>query len=483
MRRWTTLTLLAVLLAMSMGTPAPVAAAGGSSRRVNVTYFSGEVDWASTAIFWFGRIDRLQAGPPGRNYVDVRLAYTAEGLALFANVADYYTWFDTAATTATDLTGWDAIAIYLDTDGDAGSAPQTDDYRFISGLCVNNCGEGTYLRSARGNGSGWDTSWAPEWDAGTYAVWSDGGPNNNSVGMDYGWHTYMYLPWSALGRSGPPGQGEVWGLAVTLYDRDALPPAGAVAPQSWPVAAGGTSPATWGELHFGAASYNLRPVAADGTVTIRRGLGASVVEDAWVGGGGTCGGGHEGNPDSDNHGSDTSLYVENQELIADFPCFSRSYLRFGLDDIPAGKIIISATLTLHHWGGASSSAQPSYIQVFRADDGWEEDTVAWNTGPLAQENLPGTWVQTAISAPTWPYDAYTWDVSKAVGAAYVAGEPVTLALYSADTDFHSSKYLTSSEAGDWNAAGRPTLTVTYGHLTDIPRDHQVFLPLALRGLP
>jgi hypothetical protein len=31
--------------------------------------------------------------------------------------------------------------------------------------------------------------------------------------------------------------------------------------------------------------------------------------------------------------------------------------------------------------------------------------------------------------------------------------------------------------------GRPTLTVTYGHLTDIPRDHQVFLPLALRGLP
>jgi hypothetical protein len=194
-------------------------------------------------------------------------------------------------------------------------------------------------------------------------------------------------------------------------------------------------------------------VAADGTVTIRRGLGASVVEDAWVGGGGTCGGGHEGNPDSDNHGSDTSLYVENQELIADFPCFSRSYLRFGLDDIPAGKIIISATLTLHHWGGASSSAQPSYIQVFRADDGWEEDTVAWNTGPLAQENLPGTWVQTAISAPTWPYDAYTWDVSKAVGAAYVAGEPVTLALYSADTDFHSSKYLTSSEAGDWNAAG------------------------------
>jgi hypothetical protein len=121
--------------------------------------------------------------------------------------------------------------------------------------------------------------------------------------------------------------------------------------------------------------------------------------------------------------------------------------------------------------------------VFRADDGWEEDTVAWNTGPLAQENLPGTWVQTAISAPTWPYDAYTWDVSKAVGAAYVAGEPVTLALYSADTDFHSSKYLTSSEAGDWNAAGRPTLTVTYGHLTDIPRDHQVFLPLALRGLP
>jgi hypothetical protein len=188
-----------------------------ATRRVNVAYTSGDIDWTTAAIFWFGRIGRYQDGPPGSNYVDVRAAYTADGLALFANVADYWAWYNTAATSATDLTGWDAIAIYLDTDQGQEAAPQTDDYRFISGMCLSGEeGDSDYMRSARGNGSGWDTSWQPDWLAATYASWSEGGPNNNSVGMDYGWYTYIYLPWSALGLDGPPAQGEVWGLAATL---------------------------------------------------------------------------------------------------------------------------------------------------------------------------------------------------------------------------------------------------------------------------
>jgi hypothetical protein len=49
-----------------------------------------------------------------------------------------------------------------------------------------------------------------------------------------------------------------------------------------------------------------------------------------------------------------------------------------------------------------------------------------------------------------------------VAEAYAADRPVDLAIYGSDTDQHSSKYLTSSETGDWNVAGRPTLHVRWG---------------------
>jgi hypothetical protein len=37
-----------------------------------------------------------------------------------------------------------------------------------------------------------------------------------------------------------------------------------------------------------------------------------------------------------------------------------------------------------------------------------------------------------------------------------------MAIYESDTEQHSSKYLTGSEVGDWDAEGRPTLTVVWG---------------------
>jgi hypothetical protein len=37
-----------------------------------------------------------------------------------------------------------------------------------------------------------------------------------------------------------------------------------------------------------------------------------------------------------------------------------------------------------------------------------------------------------------------------------------LVLYAADGAYHSGKYFTASETGDWNAIGRPTLEVVLG---------------------
>jgi hypothetical protein len=82
------------------------------------------------------------------------------------------------------------------------------------------------------------------------------------------------------------------------------------------------------------------------------------------------------------------------------------------------------------------------------------------------ENVSRAWADpvTGCGTPSvpWPCFARTWDVSYAVAQAYAAGKPLRLALYEADSHYHSGKYFTSSNTEDWNAAGRPTLTVTWG---------------------
>ena len=89
-------------------------------------------------------------------------------------------------------------------------------------------------------------------------------------------------------------------------------------------------------------------------------------------------------------------------------------------------------------------------------------TIHWNNAPLAQENVAATWIYPITQSVPWPGDPYDWDATQAVAEAYAAGHPVSLAIYGSDTAQHSSKYLTSSETGDWNAEGRPTLTVAWG---------------------
>ena len=101
--------------------------------------------------------------------------------------------------------------------------------------------------------------------------------------------------------------------------------------------------------------------------------------------------------------------------------------------------------------------------------------IHWNNAPMAQENVSAIWVNPYSgdrANPDWPGDSYTWDATQAVAEAYAKGHPVNLAIYGSDTDQHSSKYLTSSETGDWNAAGRPALTVVWGQETPLRKQAQ-----------
>ena len=198
-----------------------------------------------------------------------------------------------------------------------------------------------------------------------------------------------------------------------------------------------------------------------------------MVPDAAVGG--TLGNLCPGDPDviwnqwgDANFAGASGFNLQNQADVADWPCFAKYYVTFPLDTLPPEKAIISATLTLHEWGGSGGpedpDPQPSLIQVFTLSQDWSESTLTWNNAPLAKENVAAVWVD-PLPPPRfvgWPGVPWTWDVSGAAAEAYVSGEPLRLSLYEADAAQHSGKYFSSSDAEDWNAEGRPTLRVHWG---------------------
>ena len=425
-------------------------------RRVNAPYFPAGVRFSETAIFWFGRVRSQE------NYADVRVGYDNEKLYVHLAAFDRRLWYDTTPSLA-DLTAWDAASLYLDMDGNVGEAPDANAYRFIAQL--NWWEERPSWQAAyRGNGSAWVTASVPFT---TYSGWRGDAPLNNVD--DRGWVVTYHIPFASLGLSGPPSPGTVWGLAMILHDRDDA--AGTPIPnQMWPETMNPLRPSTWGQLAFGLPTYTPPPASPGATVTIRHGLNGAVVTDASVGGGTTCGDGLDywtawGEA---NYAGEGQANVQNQSDVADWPCFSKYYLTFPLNAVPAGKVIISATLTLYQFGNAGGPGWepgpvPSLIQVLTVGQGWSESTLTWNNAPLAVENVSRTWVAPLSSFPGWPGVPRTWDVSRAVAQAYATGSPLRLVLYSADDPYHSGRYFVTSDTGDWNAEGRPTLRVRWGN--------------------
>jgi hypothetical protein len=351
----------------------------------------------------------------------------------------------------------------LDTDHDRADMPQTDDYTFLVGARHwPNENAPQYHRQARGTGAGWDTTWTGDWtDYEAMQWWCNPGPNSNECGIDFGWMAILTIPWETLGLSGQPADGTQWGLGVQVYDRDQSS-GSPLDPEVWPEAFSAGNPATWGELAFNPPAYEPPVAVVEGTATMRQGLNG-IVEDAWLGGGGNCIGGHNGGSEI-NHGDSGDLFTGSETAMTHFPCFNKSYLRFSLDDVPPGKVIVSATLTLHLWGNAGSSgeAQASWVHLYTVPDSWGEMTIHWNNAPLPRENIAVRQVNPYNKSQIeWPGDPYTWDATQAVAEAYAEGQPVSVALYASDSAQHSNKYYVGSESTIED--GRPTLTVTWGH--------------------
>ncbi len=415
------------------------------------TFGASAIPFNQTAVAWFGHLDE------DSNWADVRVGANDQELYVYAAVFDRHLWYDPYPTPAT-LTQWDAVTLLLDTNG-AGPAHPTA-WRFVAQLY----GEPSPQHRSvwQGSPQGWQPSNVP---FAAVPGWRGNALNDNSD-SDRGWAMGFTIPFASLGLSGPPAAGSSWRMALIVHDRDTQ--AGPPFPdQAWPPGARAASPTCWGRLHFGLPGWpEPRPVA--GTVTIRRPTqSSSLVPDADVGGstGNQCPGDefHIWNEWANlNWGFRGDFNIQNQSDVADWPCFARYYVTFPLTAVPANKRIVSATLTLHQFGNSGGPTAPaSWIQVLTAATDWSETTVTWNNAPLAHENVAGAWVDPIVVFPGWPGVPRSWDVSYAVARAYHLGQPLRLVLYSADSDYHTGKYFVSSDTGDWNEEGRPTLVVRW----------------------
>jgi hypothetical protein len=416
--------------------------------RVNVPLLNSNLSSSSGAIFWFGRVNSQE------NYADVRIGYSSDALYLRMNIFDRYVWQDSSPSPES-LSAWDSVSLYLGIDGAA--------FRFDA-QANDLLDKPTYHVAYSGTAAGWEIASIP---FNAESFWRGNGVNNDLE--DRGWWMRYEIPFSSLGLQGAPPEGSVWKMGIKLYDRDDA--AGSSRPtQSWPASPLSENSEAWGDLAFGLPAYSPAPnTGPAGTLTVRHKLDGAVVRDAMVGGGTVCGSGL----DFWNEWGDTNyavrhqVNVQNQIDVADWPCFSKFYLTFPLASLPPGKVILSAELTLHHFGnsggGDYGDPPPSLIHVFTVDGEWDENTLTWNNAPLALENISREWVEPILELTDWRGIPRTWDVSLAVNQAYQSGQPLHLALYSADSPMHTGKYFFSSKVDDYSAVSRPTLTIVWGN--------------------
>ena len=425
--------------------------------RVNIPQITGSTAQRlrEAGVFWFGEVGLTD------NYTDVRVSYDQDSLLIGIAIFDRLLWYDTSPTIDT-LAEWDSVEVFLSTHGNQGNYLDDQSYRFVAEANRDVPLASEYSATYRGNGTTWEYEAIPftgimSWRSGT-------SPFFNDLHDDFGWMISFEIPFSSFGLNGPPADGSIWGLSIKMNDRDNAGGA-SIPPKTWPSAANFFEPKTWGQMVFGLPGYTPAPYNPGGTTTIRNGENGVVVRDVMVGGNTTCGEGltfwtQWGN--TNYHGA-TQLNVQNQWDVSDQPCFSKVFIRFPLNTIPSGNVIVSASLTMYQFGNSDpSGAVASMIQLFVLDRDWDEGSITWNNAPQSVENVSRTRVDPLPSYPGLPGVARTWNVSKAVSDAYRVGSALNLGIYDADMPMHSGKYFHSSNVDAYMATSRPVLTVVWG---------------------
>lgn len=448
--------------------------------------------------FWFGKVDSKN------NYTDCRAGYDAHRLMVRCAVFDQKI-YDAATDDA--LENWDSLTLLLDLDGaKSDKALDARSLRIDAQAKRQGAERSVVYRGGAGAWTKDSASTGTDPSAGADGIVLEKGYRGEAADKSRGWHVTFFVGWKALGLSAPPLDSDAarsLRLAVVSYDRDDA--GGSVHGETvrWPSQSVALDqPKTWGMVellptHYaswaesGSATGAGKPAYAIGyapeafatgteaTTSIRHGLAGAVVENASVGASGTLCSGNDGYNFGDgaaSYGGNTErnyFHVQNQEDYADWPCFSKIYLKFPLGQLATGKVVVKATLVMHHKEPTSGGpeGERSLIQAFpvanllRSGAPWTEQNITWNDAPFPFENAAGAWgdrtgnVQTGWDKlPEWSFD-----VSRAFARIYAAGDAsASFALYSADGEYHTGKqFVNSSDFPDWGDPNqRPRLDVT-----------------------
>ena len=419
---------------------------------IHVPYFAAGANPGQGAIFWLGKVEH------GTNYADVRIAYDDQALVFIMHIFDRRVSYDDKATGGSDLTQFDSVSLYLDTQSDLAAPLAAGSRRFDAAISWWEPRD-NYQRAYTWDGSSWQAATAAfETEPGFRAALNDDGD-------DRGWTMRYRVPFASMGLGSAPAQGSVVRMALALHDRDELDKP-VLPDQTWPAGAAVNRPATWGHIAFGVPGYTAPSVVDPQLLTLRHGVDGVVVPDAAVGGHSECGYKYDPNYfdgwGEANYAGYAQFNVQNQWDVADWPCFSKFYLTFPLTSLPQASGVVSATLTMYMFGNAGygpGDAKPSYMQVARVAEDWTEKTVTWNNAPPVLENYTWSWVQPVDNANDHSGRPRTWDLSRAVADAYASGEPLRLVVYSTDGDYHSGKYFWAAEA---DKEVRPRLDIMWG---------------------
>lgn len=448
---------------------------------------------------WFGAVDAKN------NYVEARLGYDDSVLMMRVAVFDRKIY---GSQSEAQFEKSDALRILIDLDGHDKATIDDKSLRIDASMGWHTPTTTSVLSGAGGVWTRTDTVANEKREPRIDVIAAPRAYRGTSQNEVRGWHVEFLLGWKALGLSGPPKNAAAFRLGIEAYDSDSNDGSESGAPQRWPGKNMNLmTPSTWGRVIFserGMATWDQsgsRPgqgmpayyvglnsglsISADASVpstmgneiAIREGLNGQTTEAASVGAAKTlCSGDDAYNfgTGASSWGNETErkyFHVQNQDDYADWPCFSKIYLKFPLSSIPKDQRVVAATLRMYHGTPTSGGDQGarSLIQAFyvsnTVSDGapWTAANITWNNAPVPMANLAGTWGDRSGQELGWDkLPVWSWDVTPAVLTALTANDThISFALNSADTDYHTGKGFTHpTDFKDWGRQDqRPTLVV------------------------
>ena len=149
-----------------------------------------------------------------------------------------------------------------------------------------------------------------------------------------------------------------------------------------------------------------------------------------------------------NAGAPATNYGQSSTLSSRGSTAARSYLRFTVPSAPSGTVLSKAVLRLHTDTSSGAGSADAH-SVTRADDGWSESTLTWNSRPALSTALG------SVRSGTSPNQSYDTTLDVASSRALL-GTRATLAISGSGADelrVWSKQYSTYTR--------RPQLVLTF----------------------